>query len=403
MILFLFPILLFSQTNETEVQVNTFIKYSQHEPAIAVNNYNGEFIIVWTSENQDGDGERVFAQYFNNKGEKTGKEFQVNSNSKFDQNKASVAMNDNGITVVVWAETHLDSTLQDIYCAVYDKERKKVCEDFLVNTTTYKSQNCPDVGIDSQGNFVVVWHSWANDESDRAICAQRFNYKCERIGKEFVVNSYTEFSQCLPSIAMNLDGRFVISWQSWGQEGFISDEEQNYGVYAQLFDENGNRVGEEIHVNTKIEGDQFFSRSAINKNGDFIIVWTTWVTDTIIFGDIAGQRFNRNGEKIGEEFIVNLTIEGYQYLPDVAMYDDASFIVVWSSWKQDKSMEGIFLQRFDSHGKRSNQEEQVNIYFDNYQWEPRVTLLPDGTIVTVYSSWKEDSSEYDILLRILKK
>jgi hypothetical protein len=408
-ILLLFPVLLFSQTSTDEIKVNTFTKYSQHEPSIAVNNSNGEFIVVWTSENQDGDGDGIFAQYFDNSGEKIGEEFQVNSNSVFDQSKPSVAMNEKGIAVIVWAETHPDTTLQDIYCAVYDKDRKKICEDFLVNTTTDKSQNWPDVGIDSQGNFIVVWHSWANDESDRAVCAQRFNSKCEKIGEEFVVNTYTKFSQCLPSIAMNSDGRFIILWQSWGQESFDNqgfynnDEEQNYGVYAQLFDEDGNRVAEEIHVNAKTEGDQFFSRGAINKNGDIIIVWSSWISNTTNSGDIIAQRFNKNGEKIGEEFIVNSTLVEYQHLPDVAMRDDGSFVIVWSSWKQDQSMEGIFLQRFDLNGKKINQEEQVNIYFDNYQWEPKLVLLPNGNIVVVYSSWQDDYNEYDILLRILKK
>jgi len=405
-VLLLFPVLLFSQSNQSEQRVNTVTEYSQHEPSIAVNNSNGDFIVVWTSETQYSDGVGIFAQYFNINCEKIGEEFQVNSSSEFYQYKPAVAMNEHGVVVIVWAETHPDSTLQDIYAAVYDKDRKKIYGDFLVNTTTIKSQNCPDVGMDSQGNFVVVWHSWANDPSDRAICAQRFNSKCEKLGEEFVVNTYTNYSQCLPSISMNSDGRFIVSWQSWGQEGFNSYYAQHYGAYAQLFDGNGNKVGEEFHVNNaKTVGDQCFLRSAINKNGDFIIVWTDWTLDSTnsiasqTGGDIMAQRFNKNGERIGEEFMVNSTTVEYQWLPDVAMRDNGSFVITWSSWKNDGSMEGVYLQNFDLDGKKVNQEKQVNTYTESYQWEPKITTLPDGSVVVVYSCWYGDVDEYDILLK----
>ncbi len=54
---------------------------------------------------------------------------------------------------------------------------------------------------------------------------------------EFQVNTYTLHSQMHPAVAMAPDGRFVVVWMSYGQDGSYD------GVYAQRFDAQGNPLG----------------------------------------------------------------------------------------------------------------------------------------------------------------
>ena len=66
------------------------------------------------------------------------------------------------------------------------------------------------------------------------------------VGSEFRVNTYTNRSQYDPSVAMDSDGDFVVSWQSYGQNGY-------YGyidIYAQRYDNSGVAQGAEFRVNT---------------------------------------------------------------------------------------------------------------------------------------------------------
>jgi hypothetical protein len=52
-----------------------------------------------------------------------------------------------------------------------------------------------------------------------------------------VVNVFTSDDQYDPVIAMASDGRHVIAWTSWTQDGALG------GIYAQRFDASGNPLG----------------------------------------------------------------------------------------------------------------------------------------------------------------
>src|SRR5262245_14982181 len=65
---------------------------------------------------------------------------------------------------------------------------------------------------------------------------------CE-LGGEFQVNTYTGSQQATPSVAMDANGNFVITWHS-DQDG------SGTGIYAQRYDSDGNPMGGEFRVNT---------------------------------------------------------------------------------------------------------------------------------------------------------
>ena len=66
---------------------------------------------------------------------------------------------------------------------------------------------------------------------------QRFDETGTPIGTEFRINMYTTSNQRRPSVAMSLDGRFVVVWYSLGQDG------DGTGVYGQRFDADGQHLG----------------------------------------------------------------------------------------------------------------------------------------------------------------
>ncbi len=400
-LLFVIPLAAFTFISNNEKQVNTYTTSYQREPAIASSKTSGDYIIVWTSNLQDGSGEGVYAQRFDKNNNKIGSEFKVNSLTEYDQNKPAVAMNNNGDFVVTWASTQPNNELQDIYCQIYNSNGTPKGSQFLVNTTTFKSQNCPDIAMDQNGNFVIVWHSWDEDGGDRGVYAQRFKNDGTKIGTQFLVNTFTKFSQCEPSIAMTPDGKFVIAWQSWGQDDTTTTYYVDYGVYAQMFNSDGSKSGNEFRANTTKTDDQFYPDAAIDDNGNFLIVWTSWNSGSSNFSEVMGQRFDKSGNKIGTEFMVNTTLPEYQWLPSAYIWNDGSFAISWGSWKQDKSREGVYLQYFNSDGSKLNKEYQVNYYTESFQWEPQITSTSDGGILIAYSSWNQDGDDYGIFTRTI--
>ncbi|MBM4176679.1 MAG: T9SS type A sorting domain-containing protein [Ignavibacteria bacterium] len=381
-----------------EFKVNTYSDTTQREPAIASDGY-GNYVIVWSSINQDGSESGIYGQRLNANDEKVGSEFRINTTTLKTQYRPSVDMNSSGRFIVVWASMVNINSSFDIFVQVFDESGNKVGSEILVNTTTANSQNYPDVAIDASGNFCVVWQSWFQDGSDKGIYAQRFSSSGNKNGAEFLVNTTTAYSQGRPSIDMSPDGRFVIVWESWKQDNFLPS---GYGMYGQRYSSDGSKLGSEFQINTFTNDYQWFGDAAMDQYGNFIVVWCSWRQDGHD-GGIFGQRYFQDGNKNGNEFQINTTTAYYQWLPKVAAAKDSSFAVIWSSWKQDGSREGVYARLFDKFGRYKSFEFRMNEYTENYQWEPGIAFGNENELIAVWSSWDQSSGkDYDIYARRIK-
>ena len=71
---------------------------------------DGDGVVVWVSDAQDGSGRSVHAQRFATDGSPAGAEFQVNLSTANDQMNASVAMDADGDFVVSWSSLEQDGS-----------------------------------------------------------------------------------------------------------------------------------------------------------------------------------------------------------------------------------------------------------------------------------------------------
>ncbi len=62
----------------------------------------GDFVVAWSSRDQDGSGYGVFGQRFDAAGNMVGSEFQINTHTINDQRNPSVAIDNAGNFVVAW-------------------------------------------------------------------------------------------------------------------------------------------------------------------------------------------------------------------------------------------------------------------------------------------------------------
>ena len=76
---------------------------------------NGDPIITWSSDNQDGSGYGVYAQQFTPSGTAVGSEFQVNTYTTGDQEYSSVAGAANGNFTIVWTSNGKDGSGYGVY------------------------------------------------------------------------------------------------------------------------------------------------------------------------------------------------------------------------------------------------------------------------------------------------
>src|SRR6185503_16835389 len=91
--------------------------------------------------------------------------------------------------------------------------------EFLVNSYTTSFQFQPSMAADASGNFVVVWVSNAQDGSAYGVFGQRFDAAGVPQSGEFLVNSFTTGNQTFPRVASDTNGNFVVVWSSDAQDG----------------------------------------------------------------------------------------------------------------------------------------------------------------------------------------
>ncbi|MCK5453499.1 MAG: hypothetical protein KAJ16_04010, partial [Calditrichia bacterium] len=262
--------------SQTEFIINTYQDSTQREPVIA-RDANGNYVVVWNSILQEGTAaERdIYFQLFDASDQKIGTETLINSTTMGNQEKPAVAMAPNSDFVVVWA-AQLDSINQyDVYGQIY-RNNQTFGSNFLINTTQTHSQTRPKVAINADGSFIVVWDSWFQDSSDRGVYGQRFDANGTKVGAEFQINTTTTYSQARPDIAMTQNGEFVVIWESWKQDVATPS---GYGIFGQRFDASGSKIGGEFRINSYTNDYQWFGDILAMDDGKFVVVWCSWEQD----------------------------------------------------------------------------------------------------------------------------
>ncbi len=211
-----------------EFQVNTYTTGSQQRPWVAMD-ADGDFVVVWRSYFQDGDRSGVFGQRFGSNGSPVGGEFQVNAYTTGYQRPSGVAMDAGGNFVVVWWSPYQDGDGTGVFGQRFASNGSPVGGKFQVNTYTTDEQWASGIAMGADGDFVVVWSSSNQDGDFFGVFGQRFASNGSPVGGEFQVNSYTTDEQLAGGVAMGADGDFVVVWGSSYQDG------DSYGVFGQRF------------------------------------------------------------------------------------------------------------------------------------------------------------------------
>jgi hypothetical protein len=349
---------------------------------------DGDFIVVWLTSSYDV----LAGQRFDAAGMPQGGEFSVVSSS-YNVFGVATAMDSAGNFVVVWQTLGQDGSNQGVFARRYDAMGGELGGEFQINTRTTGQQNFPEVATDADGDFVVVWQSYLQDDESAyqpGVFGQRFASSGAPLGGEFLVNSYTSGPQTFPKVAMDADGDFVVVWES-GHDGAPN------GIFGQRFTSAGARQGAEFLVNAFTSSNQSSPAVAMDDAGRFVVAFRS-PGDGAVFG-IFARRFDTAGTALGTEFRVSTyTTSGTpQAYPAVAADGDGDFVVVWFTPGQDDGggQGGVFGQRFDSSGAPQGVEFQVNSYTEAQQDRQAVAMNADGDFVVV---WK-DLGQYAILGR----
>ena len=254
-----------------EFRVNTYLDSDQMDPQVGMDDA-GNFVIIWTSNGQDGDGGGIFARRYDASGTPIAGEIRANTNVVKDQRDPGIALGPSGDFAIVWASLDQDGDNWGVFGQRYDTNGAPRGGEFRVNSYTNGAQKSPTADMDAAGNLAIVWESDGQDGDESGVFGQRFDAAGGHVGSEFRVNATTSDSQTAPSVAWGASGYFYVAWQGRGQEPGLSNR-SSQGIFAREYDALGASTGPDLLVPSTSLGDQVAPSIAAG-GGSIVAVWS---------------------------------------------------------------------------------------------------------------------------------
>ncbi len=251
-----------------ETLVNTTTASRQLSPSVT-GLEDGGYLVTWSSVLQDGAGSGVFSQRFTSAGAPAGGETLVSKPTAERAARPDAAALADGGYVVAWESLGQDGSGAGIYAQRYDDAGEKVGAEARVNSRTAGDQESPRTAGLAGGGYVVTWTSEGQDGSGTGVYAQRFSSSGGKVGGETRVNTTTANDQRVADVAALPDGGYIVIWTSFDQDG------SNFGVYAQRFDGGGARIGGETLVNETTANGQTEGAVAALADGRIVAAWSS--------------------------------------------------------------------------------------------------------------------------------
>ncbi|MBI9038752.1 MAG: T9SS type A sorting domain-containing protein [Bacteroidales bacterium] len=306
----------------------------------------GNFVIVWDAC-ISGDPSNIFAQRFSSDGTPLGENFLVNNNGRYLNYCPVVACKKNGDFIIVWGDSDdgsknkyafrdlddeniLESnssktkkgTEPDIFAQQYLSDGTPLAGNFKVNDDIGNTdQVYPDIAVDTNGNFIIIWQDNRNVDWDLYI--QRFLSDGTPVGSNLkLIDSLACSYNAHPSISTDADGNFIIVWND--------KRNGNYDIFAQRYLFDGTPIGNNFRVNDdNSNNSQSYPNISVNEFGNFIIAWNDLRNG---YKDVYAQRYLSNGTALGSNYMISNTGDLVQNGPVVVLGDDR----VFASWQDNR-------------------------------------------------------------------
>jgi hypothetical protein len=360
----------------TEFQLNQ--STSDDQTSVALASAGQGYLAVWQSEGEDGNGPGIFARYFPDFGP-PGAAFGVNQETYGAQKMPAIAASPKGY-LLAWESTGQDGFMEGIFARLCTAQGIPSGAEFQVNQFANAAQLFPAVSP-LPGGWLVLWQSPSMDGSGTAVVGRRFTAAGLPEGDEFVVNSELLHDQGGPTAAVFPDGRSLVAWNSFQQDG------SNWGIAARRFAISGEAMGVEFLANSTTESSQVWPAAAALGDTDTVIAWQSLDEDGEGYG-IYGQRFGPTF-KLGPQFPLNQTMAGEQQELTMTALPGGGFAAAWSSCPSlgsqlpGQDLEGcaVVWRVFDNQGVPVTDESVANIHGVGNQQRPAIAATSEAIIL----------------------
>ncbi|MBA4800342.1 MAG: M10 family metallopeptidase C-terminal domain-containing protein [Euryhalocaulis sp.] len=203
------------------------------------------------------------------------------------------------------------------------------------------------------------------------------------------------------------DGAFEMTVLDNGNVVYVWQEEENgapdddgYGIYMKIVDSSGNTVVDTTLVNTTTTLGQQFPVVEAAGTG-FVVVWEdNSPNNPGNLSQVAGQRFDANGNELGGEFTIELA-DGHRAedIDAVGLYDGSFAVVYVDNFNDFLTPPQVWIQLYDASGAEKGGRIEIDDAPGFGQSTPVITALEDGFAVAYQEFVSDGESDTGIRVR----
>ncbi|RPI18150.1 MAG: T9SS C-terminal target domain-containing protein [Ignavibacteriae bacterium] len=307
-------------------------------------------------------------------------DFRVNDdNTTLTQGSPSIGVDGEGNFVIVWNDPRIYPGR--VYCQIFDIDGNRIRNNFGIGQDTC---GLGVITVLKDGRFIV---SYANN---RNIYQQRYNKLGYPLGPWGMVNDVplpdTVVVPNYPgSIGTDSSGNYVVAWTD-NRYGSL-----NTNVYGQRYDSSGNKLGNNFRVND-IMNHAGYPGLAVNKDGSFIVTWQEYRSTGI---KIYMQRYNRFGNAIGINQRVDddTTTTNSKSGAVTACDGNGNFVIAFADYRYSINTAVIFYQLYDLAGNKIGGNQRADVGIGPDKGATKISMQTDGKFVI---NWIDDRTGKDI-------
>jgi len=235
-------------------------------------------------------------------------------------------------------------------------------------------------------NSIIVWKQFENEK----LLYQKLNSDFTKIGENTILDiDLTGYNIGFPEVLLNDNNDIFLFWREEARE-------RDY-LFMQRYDFDFVKIdSQKAVVKSSTPGIDIKDLDAeINlKSGNMVVAW---IDNRNGDDDLFAQMYDNNGSKIGTNILINDDNAGSrQSSPRVSIQEDDKFVITWSDDRSGSP--DIYAQLFNSDGSKWEINFLVNSHTGRNQINPDVNLENDF-ISFSWSSNHLEGTGYDIFVK----
>jgi len=276
----------------------------QLQPRIAALS-NGNVMVTWSISTT------IYCKILDNIGSAVTGEIQLNEADAFTKGMAPVVELTNDNIMCVWIDE-----IYRIIGQIIDQNGTKVGSNFQISTHNAYYYHYPAITALLNGNALVAWPAL---NSPYPIYGQIVDNTGTKVGSEFQISTDHGGAPTYqgPALTTLTGGNVMASW---------CDYYSPYYPYGQMLTSNGTKVGAEIEIAAMAMGLHPGTAEAPTSNNRAMIFWITNA------GGVYGQIVDADGNKVGDAIKINTNHNGWpNTAPSSVILGNNNIMISWAT------------------------------------------------------------------------